>query len=173
MLTVVEVRGVAQPLGDHRHRYAGGEHGGGHEVPKVVQPERGQAGVAAVGNEPLGHPVGPPRVTPSVAAEHEPVDHAIGPGGAVPLADQQLDAGRIERDAVGVPVLGRPEHRSAGAVNQSPAEPDGGVVEVDIGPAQSEELAAAGAGHHGQMQIGEEVDVLGSDDLEETADLLQ
>jgi hypothetical protein len=39
------------------------------------------------------------------------------------------------------------------------------VVEVDIAPAQSQELAASGAGHHRQMQVGEEVDVLGSDDV--------
>jgi hypothetical protein len=46
------------------------------------------------------------------------------------------------------------------------------VVEVDIGPAQGRELAASGAGHQSQMQVGEEAHVLGSDDVEETADLL-
>jgi hypothetical protein len=41
------------------------------------------AEAATVGNEALGDPVGPPRMTPGVAAEEEPVDHAIGSGGAV------------------------------------------------------------------------------------------
>jgi hypothetical protein len=142
MLTVVEVRGMAEPLGDHRHRCAGGEHGGGPEVPKVVQAEGGEAGAAAVGKEALGRPVGPPRMTPGVPAEHEPVDPASGLGGRpVAVGDQQLDTRRIERHPVGAPVR-RPQHRPGRSFHERPAEADGGVVEVDIGPAQGQELAA-------------------------------
>src|SRR5690349_2120089 len=89
------------------------------KVPEVVQPEGGQAGAAAVGDEALGHPVAPPRMTPGVGAEHEPVDHAVGPGGRpVAVGEQQLDAPRIERHAVGAPVLGGPHDWTGGPVNQ-------------------------------------------------------
>ena len=44
--------------------------------------------------------------------------------------------------------------------------------EVDVGPAQGQELAASGAGHHGQMKVGEEVDVGLAHGAEEMAELL-
>ena len=52
------------------------------------------------------------------------------------LGDQQFDAGRIECHAVGAPVLGRPQHRPARSLHQRTGEADGGVGEVDVGPAQ-------------------------------------
>ena len=71
---------MAEPLGDHRHRYAGAEHGGSHEVPKVVQPEGGQAGAAAVRDEALGHPVGQPQMTPAVLIVPLTANVSIGVG---------------------------------------------------------------------------------------------
>ena len=59
--------GVAEPLGDHRDGDAGGEHGGGHEVPRSCSRNAGEPGAAPVGDEALGDPVGLPR-TPAAGS---------------------------------------------------------------------------------------------------------
>ena len=166
--------GVAEPLGDHRDGDAGGEHGGGHEVAQVVQPEAGEPGSAPVGDEALRDPVRlPGPATGRVGAEHEAVGETARAGGrSVAVGGEQFDADGIEGDAVGAPVLGRSQHRSGRSLDQRSGEADGGVVEVDVGPAHGEELAAAGAGGHREVEVGEELDVLLADGVEEAADLL-
>ena len=85
--------GVAEPLGDHGDGDAGGEHGGGHEVAQVVQPEAGEPGLAPVGDEALGDPVRLPRPPPGrVVAEHEAVGQtAPAAGRPVAVGVEQFD----------------------------------------------------------------------------------
>ena len=66
-------------------------------------------------------------------------------------------------------VLGRAEHRPGRSFHEGSGEADGGAVEVDVGPAQRQELAAAGARRGGEVQIGEEGDVGFVNDAEGTA----
>jgi hypothetical protein len=52
-----------------------------------------------------------------------------------------------------------PQHRSGRTFDVGAREPDGGVADVDLHPAQPEQLPATGAGRRGQPQVGGEVRV--------------
>ena len=84
----------------------------------------------------------------------------------VAMGDEQLDAGGIEGHPIGAAVLGRPQHRACRSFDERPREPDGGVANVDVSPSKGEELAAARSGQGGQVQVGEELDVVASDHVE-------
>jgi len=49
---------------------------------------------------------------------------------------------------------------------------EGGMVEVDVGPAQRQELTSASTGSCRQVQVGEELDVVLAHDIEQAPDLL-
>ena len=137
---------------------AGVEHLGGHEVAQVVQPERSQPGGPAVAEEGFGDPVRLPRRGAAVVTEHEP----LRPVASLPLGGEHaehVDRHRVEVDDVTAFGLGGGEHRAVGSFDPAGAErhPSGG--EVDVVPAQPEQLGAAGAGERRQHQQGVQVRV--------------
>ena len=115
-------------------------------------------------DERLGHPVRQPRRRPvAVRGEHEGVvgeldvvRWAAGFGPA-PVFDQPFDRGLVDRHAIGAMRLGGPQHRTGRSFDVGAREADGGVADVDLGPAQPEQLAAPSSGRGGQPQVGGEV----------------
>jgi hypothetical protein len=53
--------------------------------------------------------------------------------------------------------LGGPQHRAGRSFDIGAGEADGGVTEIDLGPAQPEQLATPGSRRRGQPQVGGEV----------------
>ena len=124
--------------------------------------------VVSVGDEAFGDPIGLPRsMAGRVVGEDEPVldrrarrfdaDHAR------PVRFKKNETRLVEGDTVGAPILGRAENRPVGAFDQGASEPEGGVIEVDVRPAQRQQLAAAGAGDDGEVNEGVEVEIGGPD----------
>ncbi len=146
----------------------GVEHLGGHEVAQVVQTERSQPGGPAVPEEGFGDPVRLPRRGAAVVTEHEPLPQVD----ILPLGGEHaehFDCHRVEVDHVTAFGLGGGEHRAVWSFDPAGAErhPSGG--EVDVVPAQPEQLSATGAGERRQHQQGVQIRVAGGDIVEQGA----
>ena len=100
-----------------RHRNSGVEHLGGHEVTQVVESEMREAGGPSHLYEPLRHEVRQPwTLAPSVSTEDEVIfESPFSSTEALPVAFEQLHAGRVESDPVGATSLRGHEERPVGA----------------------------------------------------------
>jgi hypothetical protein len=85
---------------------------------------------------------------------------------------EQIDARRIERHSVRSTALARPQHGAARSLDHGSRETDGGRLEIEVRPPQGQKLTQASAGHDRHVEIGEEVNVGVSDELEESSHLL-
>lgn len=88
---------------------------------------------------------------------------------AVPL--QGLDRSGTERDAPGRVGLGVLLDQAVRAEHHSPADDHRSLVEVEVAPAESDELAAAGAGGRGQEHEGGELGIGIAGEAEEAGDV--
>ena len=89
------------------------------------------------------------------------------------LFDQPLDRCVVDRHPIGAVGLGGPQNRSGRSVHVGAGEADGGVAEIDLGPAQPEQLAAPRPGRRGQPQVGGEVRIAVLDVPEQSLDLFR
>jgi hypothetical protein len=131
-------------------------------VAEIVKPEMRQSSGASGSDEPFRDEIRQPGPGPtSVLAEHEPLPHRphVGGHGAVlhdnPMGSEHGQGVGVERDAIGAPSLGRPQFRAVGSFDEGPGERDRSTGEVDVGPAQRQQLAPASAGANSEAEVRE------------------
>jgi hypothetical protein len=126
---------------------------GGHPVVEVMKADPIQLELLAKSGESLGGAVWMPReFADRVTGEDVGAVGQLGAGGArgfegsPAVSPEQLDCGRIERDRPPSLRLGLLLDRASWHIAERTSPADGRGVEVDVGPAQSTQLASAGAG---------------------------
>jgi hypothetical protein len=155
---------VVESSGDGDERDPGVEHLGSHEVAEIMEAEGSEPSGAAVAKERLGDPVRFPGSAAAVVAEREAVP---GASGSLGVGREDGEGAGIEVDDVAASCLGAREHRTLGAFHPFVAERHTTPNEVDVVPAQSEELRPAGAGHRSEDQEGVELRIARSDVVEQ------
>ena len=166
---------MAEPGRHRRDGDARGQHGGRHEVAKIMKTTV-HLRYSAIGDELFGHPVRWPR-GPAVLGKDEAQATDVGSGSVCPLyrpvivSDQDLETVGVEIDSIGTTGLGRAQYRTALRIKERSKEADLSSLEIDITPTQRPQPAPAGSGRDRQRQEGVEIGIDTGDMGEEADDL--
>ena len=128
---------------DDRHRCL--EHLSGHEMAKIVQTKVAKPGGAAMTEEGFRHTIRLPGSDATVVGKYICLPRWWPGERPVMLLENPKRCG-IDVDRVGALGLGRSQHRPVGAFDPTTAKRDPASIDVEVAPAQTEQLRAPRSG---------------------------
>ena len=139
------------------NRHAGVEHLGRDKVAQVMEAEMNETSGPAYADEALRHKVGQPRPGPrGVSRKYEPLLETFSSmlgRETVVLGPQKFEARMVERHPVRAPGLGGHKDRTIRTLDDRALDRPASAHQVDVHPAQGDELPSSGAGGGGECQI--------------------